>query len=162
MNEALACGRWTYVTLLFHVRINVHSKKKYKLASIAAQIAQRSCGNNRFRERSPGLKAKFKRAKKLEMSAFLGSLTYALLREVRRSSISDWYVVSRAHKLLCFAQIARFCVHKQTSNRHTNHSTPCASRARGNDIITQCQYTVAKCSRYTVNLFPIYPNTNIH
>ena len=140
-----------------------------KLASIAAQNTHRSCGNNRFRERSPGLKAKFKRAKKLEKSAFLGSLTYALLREVCRSSISDWYVVSRAHKLLCFAQTARFCVHKQTdthtnkqTDRHTNISTPCASRARGNDIITQCQYTVAKCSRYTVNLFPIYPNTNIH
>ena len=34
--------------MLFHVRINIHSKKKYKLAS----IAHRSCGNNRFSERS--------------------------------------------------------------------------------------------------------------
>ena len=64
-----------------YVRINIHSKKKYKLASIA-QIAHRSCGNNRFRERSPGLKANFKRAIK---SAFLGSLIYTLFREVCRS-----------------------------------------------------------------------------
>ena len=64
--------------------IYIYSKIKYKLASIA-RIAHRSCGNNRFRERSPGLKANFKRAKKLETSAFLGSLTYALVREVCRS-----------------------------------------------------------------------------
>ena len=49
------------------------------------QIARRSCGNNHFRERSPGLKANFKRAKKLEESAFLGSLMYALIRDVCRS-----------------------------------------------------------------------------
>ena len=63
------------------------------------------------------LNSSFNRAQKFEKSAFLGSLRYALVREVCRSyyfSISDWHVVSRAHKLPCFAQTARFCVHKQT------------------------------------------------
>ena len=124
MNEALACGWWLYVTLLFHVRINIHSKKKYKLASIA-QIVYRICGNNRFRKRSPRLKANFKRAKKLEKSASLGSLMYALIREVCRSnyfSIADSYITSRAHTLAYFAQSAHFCVHKHT-NKHTNRHT---------------------------------------
>ena len=54
---------------------------KLKLASIM-QIDHRSCGNNRFWERSPGLKVNFKI---VEKSAFLGSLMYALVREVCRS-----------------------------------------------------------------------------
>ena len=58
MREALACGRWLYVTLHFYVRINMHSKKKYtpRLLIEAVVIL------NRFRERSPGLKANFNRA----------------------------------------------------------------------------------------------------
>ena len=60
------------------------------------------------------LNSSFNRAEKFEKSAFLGSLTYALCCEVCRSLISEWYVVSRAHKLPpCFTQNARFCVHKQ-------------------------------------------------
>ena len=77
MNEALACGWGLYVTLLFHFRINIHSKKQYNLASIA-QIAHRSCGNNRFRERSPRLKATFDETKKVGKSEFLGFLKYTL------------------------------------------------------------------------------------
>ena len=138
MNEALACGWWLYDTLLFHIRINIHSKKKYKLASIA-QSAHRSCGNNHFKERSPGLKANFKRAKKLEKSAFLRSLMYALVRDVCRSSISDSYITSRAHMLAYFAQSAHFCVQKQT---HTLTDTPITLPlvcARGNDDLQNMQ-----------------------
>ena len=62
----------------------LQSKKEYKLASIA-QIAYRSCGNNRFRERSPSLKTTFDEAQKFGKSAFLGFLKYALVCEPRRS-----------------------------------------------------------------------------
>ena len=68
------------------------------------------------------LNSSFNRAKKFEKYAFLGSLTYALVREVCRSSISEWYVVSRAHKLPCFAQTARFCVQKHTNTIYTIHA----------------------------------------
>ena len=47
------------------------------------------------------LKGSFNKANKY---AFLGSLKYALVHEMCRSSISDLYVASRAHKLACFAQ----------------------------------------------------------
>ena len=57
------------------------------------------------------LNSSFNRAE----SAFLGFLKYALIREEFRSSISDSYIVSRAHKLPCFAQSANFFVHKQTN-----------------------------------------------
>ena len=55
------------------------------------------------------LNGSFNRAENFEKSAFLGSLTYALVREVDYVEanifrFSDWYVVSRAHKLPCFAQ----------------------------------------------------------
>ena len=48
---------------------------------------------------SPRLKTTFKKAKKVEKSAFLGPLMYALVREACRSLISDSCIVSRTHKL---------------------------------------------------------------
>ena len=79
------------------------------------------------------LNSSFNRAKKIKTSAFPGSLTYALVREVCRSqyfSISDWYVVSRAHKLPCFAQ-----TNKHPTDRPITLPLVRASRARGNEDI---------------------------
>ena len=64
--------------------------------------------------------------KKAEKSAFLGFLKYALFREACRSyyfSISDLYVVSRAHKLPCFAQSAHFCVAHTQTNKSADGQT---------------------------------------
>ena len=64
------------------------------------------------------LNSSFNRAKNLKSLLFS-----ALVREACRSQyfwISDWYVVSRAHKLPCFAQSANFFVYKQTNKHPTN------------------------------------------
>ena len=77
-HEALTCGGY-----MSHCSsINIHSKKKYKLASIA-QIAHRSCGGNRFRESSPMSKATIAEAKKVESLLFMASwCTLSFVRHV--------------------------------------------------------------------------------
>ena len=62
------------------------------------------------------------------MSAFLGFLKHALIREVY---IYESYIASRAHMLTYFTQSTRFCVHKHTHkhpDRHTNHSSAPAEK----------------------------------
>ena len=82
------------------------------------------------------LNSNFNRGEMFLKSAFLGFPKYALVCEACGSyyfSISDLYVVSRAHKLPCFAQSAHFCVVKHTNprmDRQSDYSTPCAQAHR--------------------------------
>ena len=78
--SALSSCLWLYVTLLFHFRIIIQSKKKYKLRSFDRPDCLQK---HRFREfeRSPRSKNIFDKAKKVGMSAFLGFLKYALAHE---------------------------------------------------------------------------------